>query len=89
MKGKQMISITGHYNEFTVFLAVIVGILASYTALDIMSKMIKKQRNNYLWLTLSAISMGLGVGAMHYIAMLAYYVPVSFHFDAVLSVLAL
>ena len=36
-----MISITGHYNEFTVFLAVIVGILASYTALDIMSKMIK------------------------------------------------
>lgn len=26
---------------------------------------------------------------MHYIAMLAYYVPVSFHFDAVLSVLAL
>ncbi|MEW4280408.1 PAS domain S-box protein [Priestia megaterium] len=84
-----MISITGHYNEFTVFLAVIVGILASYTALDIMSKMIKKQRNNYLWLTLSATSMGLGVGAMHYIAMLAYYVPVSFHFDAVLSVLAL
>lgn len=84
-----MISITGHYNEFTVFLAVIVGILASYTALDIMSKMMKKQRNNYLWLTLSATSMGLGVGAMHYIAMLAYYVPVSFHFDAVLSVLAL
>ena len=84
-----MISITGHYNEFTVFLAVIVGILASYTALDIMSKMIKKQRNNYLWLTLSATSMGLGVWAMHYIAMLAYYVPVSFHFDAVLSVLAL
>ncbi|MGU3395489.1 PAS domain S-box protein [Priestia aryabhattai] len=84
-----MISITGHYNEFTVFLAVIVGILASYTALDIVSKMMKKQRNNYLWLILSATSMGLGVGAMHYIAMLAYYVPVSFHFDAVLSVLAL
>ncbi|MGG0535925.1 PAS domain S-box protein [Priestia aryabhattai] len=84
-----MISITGHYNEFTVFLAVIVGILASYTALDIVSKMMKKQRNNYLWLTLSATSMGLGVGAMHYIAMLAYYVPVSFHFDVVLSVLAL
>ncbi|MGG0485094.1 MHYT domain-containing protein [Priestia aryabhattai] len=89
MKGKKMISITGHYNEFTVFLAVIVGILASYTALDIVSKMMKKQRNNYLWLTLSATSMGLGVGAMHYIAMLAYYVPVSFHFDVVLSVLAL
>lgn len=84
-----MISITGHYNEFTVFLAVIVGILASYTALDIVSKMMKKQRNNYLWLILSATSMGLGVGAMHYIAMLAYYVPVSFHFDVVLSVLAL
>ncbi|MFY2249195.1 PAS domain S-box protein [Priestia megaterium] len=89
MKGKKMISITGHYNEFTVFLAVIVGILASYTALDIVSKMMKKQRNNYLWLILSATSMGLGVGAMHYIAMLAYYVPVSFHFDVVLSVLAL
>ncbi|MFE7081264.1 PAS domain S-box protein [Priestia megaterium] len=89
MKGKKMISITGHYNEFTVFLAVIVGILASYTALDIMSKMMKKQRNNYLWLTLSAASMGIGVGAMHYIAMLAYYVPVSFHFNAVLSVIAL
>ncbi len=44
------------------FLLSLVGILASYTALDIMSKMMKKQRNNYLWLTLSAASMGLEWG---------------------------
>lgn len=84
-----MMLIIGYYNEFIVFFVVIVGIFVFYIVFDIMSKMIKKQWNNYLWFILLVILMGFGVGVMYYIVMFVYYVFVSFYFDVVFFVFVL
>src|SRR6185437_11428651 len=80
--------ISGHYNSWLVALSVFVAICASYTALNLaVQTTAARGRARLLWLSGGACSMGMGIWAMHYVAMLAFYLPVSvaYHLPTVLA----
>jgi len=75
-----------------VVLSIAVAILASYTALDLAGRVTAARRGGRLgWLAAGAVAMGTGIWSMHFIAMLAFHLPVPITYDiplAFLSVLA-
>ncbi|MCD7034540.1 EAL domain-containing protein [Metabacillus sp. GX 13764] len=78
--------LTSTYHIPLVILSVIIAILASYTVLHLSVRLIKaKPPARYIWLTAGAFAMGLGIWAMHFIAMLAFQMamPVSYDFGMV------
>ncbi len=65
-----------------VALSVFIAICASYTALNLaIQTTAALGRTRTLWLTGGIFSMGLGIWAMHYIGMLAFYLPVPVDYD--------
>ncbi|SEH89654.1 PAS domain S-box-containing protein/diguanylate cyclase (GGDEF) domain-containing protein [Halobacillus karajensis] len=65
--------VIGVYNGWLVFLSIIVPILSSYTALQIVKRMMHaKDSSCYKWLILGSVIFGGGIWSMHFIAMLAY-----------------
>jgi diguanylate cyclase (GGDEF)-like protein/PAS domain S-box-containing protein len=68
------------------------AMVASYAALDLAGRVTAAHhRSRFLWLAGGAISLGLGIWAMHYVGMLAFSlpVPVLYHYPTViLSLLA-
>lgn len=69
--------VTGEHNSALVFLAILIAVAASYTALDLAAR-VKASRTwlSYLaWLAVASVCMGGGIWAMHFVAMLAYVVP--------------
>lgn len=65
------------YNYFFVALSIIIAILASYVALDISERAALKN----VWLVIAAICLGGGIWSMHFIAMLAYQMPMPVTYD--------
>lgn len=64
-----------------VALSVLMGVLASYTALDLAGRVTAaSNRWRHAWLAASAVGMGVGIWSTHFIAMLAYRLdtPVSY-----------
>lgn len=64
-----------------------IAVSASYAALDITDRVTAAQRGARLWwLGGGALAMGLGIWAMHYVAMLAFTlpVPVFYHYPTVI-----
>lgn len=60
-----------------VILSVVIAIIASYTALDLSGRVTAAQgRVRTVWLVCGAIAMGVGIWSMHFIAMLAYNLPI-------------
>ena len=79
--------LTGTYDYRLVALSVWFAMLASYAALDLTGRVTAARRGlRIIWLAGGAIVMGLGIWAMHYIAMLAFTlpVPVLYHYPTVL-----
>ena len=69
-----------------VALSVIIAILASYVALDLVGRVTAATgRGRVAWLLGGAVAMGTGIWSMHYIGMLAFKlpVPVSYHWPTV------
>lgn len=65
------------YDWRLVILSLIIAIVSSYTALDLARQApIAFGRASKLWLTGSAIALGISVWLMHFIAMLAYQLPI-------------
>lgn len=78
---------TATYNPYLVVLSAFIAVLASYTALELASRITASQGFiRKLWLTGGAIAMGTGIWAMHFIAMLAFSIPlfISYHLGIVL-----
>lgn len=70
------------YNLPLVLLSVAMAILASYTALNLAGRVTVTQgRVRSLWLSGGAIAMGIGVWSMHFIAVLAYQLPLPMNYD--------
>ncbi|ANF95159.1 bifunctional diguanylate cyclase/phosphodiesterase [Paenibacillus bovis] len=88
--------IHAHYNPYIVTLSVLIAILASYIALNIVGKVGQSTgRNKALWTGLGAFVMGNGIWSMHFIGMLALEADISMSYDlkivalsAVFSILA-
>ena len=68
--------VTGTHDSALVLLSVVIAIAASYTALDLASRV----RASFgwvrqAWLATAALAMGGGIWAMHFVAMLAFSMP--------------
>jgi diguanylate cyclase (GGDEF)-like protein/PAS domain S-box-containing protein len=72
-----------HHNPLLVVLSYLVAAFAAYTAFDLIecvrnAATVKARR---LWLATASVSMGLGIWAMHFIAILAVEMPMPIGYD--------
>src|ERR1700722_7653961 len=82
--------LTGTYDPFLVALSILVACVASYTALDL-SGHVGPARGlaRRAWLVAAAITMGGGIWSMHFVAMLAFMMPIPMSYDIGLTTLSL
>jgi len=74
--------IHGSHDPVLVVFSYIVAVVASYTALDLTGRIITAERyRRWLWLLFGAAAMGLGIWSMHFVAMLAFSLPVPVAYD--------
>jgi len=72
----------GFYDYRLVALSVAIAILASYTALDLGGRVAASRGwARYLWLAGGATSMGAGIWSLHFVAMLAFTLPIPVQYD--------
>ncbi|BFG80422.1 bifunctional diguanylate cyclase/phosphodiesterase [Paraburkholderia terrae] len=82
--------LTSSYNPLLVVCSLLVAILASYTALDMAGRISTAQgRAAHWWLAGGACAMGLGIWSMHFVAMLAFSLPVPLGYDPAITALSL
>jgi NO-binding membrane sensor protein with MHYT domain len=82
----------GTYDFRLVFLSLVVAVLASYIALDIVCRLrdiSSKKINVGLWLSGGAFAMGAGIWSMHFIGMLAFVMPMPMHYDIFYTLLSM
>ncbi len=78
------------YNEVLVACSIIIAVLASYTALNMASRVTSASgRPAVLWLIGGSIAMGFGIWSMHFIGMLAFRLPIELGYDVPLTLLSL
>ncbi len=82
--------VTGTYNPYLVALSILVACVASYTALDL-SGHVAPARGfaRRVWLVAAALTMGSGIWSMHFVAMLAFIMPIPMSYDIGLTILSL
>ena len=68
----------GSYTPWLVVISFLVAVLASFTALDMASRVTTATtpRTTWLWLVGGGCAMGLGIWSMHFIGMLAFQLPI-------------
>jgi NO-binding membrane sensor protein with MHYT domain len=82
--------LTGTYDPVLVTLSIAVAIMASYVALDLGGHVLgSKGWKRILWLAMAAVAMGGGIWSMHFIAMLAFVLPIPVEYDFKLTVISL
>ncbi|HUQ24173.1 MAG TPA: EAL domain-containing protein [Burkholderiales bacterium] len=80
----------GTYSYWLVVGSVIVAVLASYTALDLATRITASRgRTAKLWLFGGAFSMGTGIWSMHFIGMLAFSLPIPMGYDVPMTLLSM
>jgi two-component system, sensor histidine kinase and response regulator len=72
------LALPGAYNPILVTLSVLIASLAAYAALGLAGRIgaADTRASKRLWLGSGAVTMGIGVWAMHFIGMLAFQLPV-------------
>ena len=90
--------IDGDYNLILVALSFLIAAIASYTALDLAgqvtptssseSRQWKLSLNELLWIFGGALAMGTGIWSMHFIAMLAFKLPILVAYDVTITILS-
>jgi diguanylate cyclase len=82
--------VSGTYSYWLVVVSLLVAILASYTALDLATRItVSRGRTARLWLFGGAFSMGTGIWSMHFIGMLAFSLPVPMGYDVPTTLLSM
>ncbi|MGV3710172.1 MAG: MHYT domain-containing protein [Gemmatimonas sp.] len=80
----------GTYDFFLVALSIVIAILASYTALTLAGRVTAaRDRVRRAWLLGGSVAMGTGVWSMHFVAMLAFRLPIQVGYDVPLVALSL
>ncbi|MFC0187068.1 EAL domain-containing protein [Fictibacillus aquaticus] len=78
------------YNLPLVALSVVIAIIASYAALDLAAQIKKtKSSGRHIWLITGAVALGLGIWAMHFIAMLAFHLSIDVSYDPTLVIVSI
>jgi len=81
--------VTGTHDPYLVALSILVACFASYTALDLGGRI--GAASGYargVWLLAAAVTMGGGIWSMHFIAMLAFVMPIPVSYDIGLTTLS-
>jgi diguanylate cyclase len=82
--------LSGTYSYWLVVGSIIVAVLASYTALDLATRITASRgRTARLWLFGGAFSMGTGIWSMHFIGMLAFSLPIPMGYDVPMTLLSM
>jgi len=83
--------VVGTYSYWLVVGSVIVAVLASYTALDLATRITaaRGRRSARLWLFGGAFGMGTGIWSMHFIGMLAFSLPIPMGYDVPMTLLSM
>ena len=78
----------GSHDPILVAFSYIVAVVASFTALDLTGRINTSSGiKRWLWLVFGAAAMGMGIWSMHFVAMLAFTLPVPVAYDlAIVSV---
>jgi NO-binding membrane sensor protein with MHYT domain len=78
------------YDFLLVIFSIVIAIFASYTTLELTGRMTPKNGEiiRLGWLIGGSLTMGTGIWAMHFIAMLAYHLPVSIGYDFPIVILS-
>ncbi len=78
------------YSPWLVLLSVVIAVISSYTAFGTSERIhaSKQRHKQVIWTLFGAISMGVGIWAMHFIGMLALILPVSVSYDLNLTLLS-
>ncbi|MGQ0686208.1 MHYT domain-containing protein [Bradyrhizobium sp.] len=81
----------GSHDPVLVALSILIAALASYTALDLATRMRAASGPASLgWLGAAAVAMGGGIWSMHFVAMLAFSLPgIAISYDPLLTLLSL
>jgi NO-binding membrane sensor protein with MHYT domain/two-component sensor histidine kinase len=82
--------VTGTYNPYLVVLSILIACFASYTALDLGGHVAAARGlARRAWLVAAAVTMGGGIWSMHFVAMLAFIMPIPMSYDIGLTTLSL
>ncbi len=82
--------LAGSYHTGLVACSILIAMIASYTALELARQVTDSAgMARRLWLTGGAMTMGLGIWAMHFIGMLAFRLPVAVAYEPILTLLSL
>lgn len=77
---------TATYHPWIVGLSIVIAVFASYTALDLASRVVASEGKTAMrWMTGGAFAMGIGIWSMHFVGMLAYDLPIPLAFDVPVS----
>ncbi|MBW4596625.1 MAG: PAS domain-containing protein [Brasilonema angustatum HA4187-MV1] len=83
------VAMSSIYNPFLVALSIVIAVLASYTAIDLAGQItVAKAKARLAWLIGGAVVMGIGIWSMHFVAMLAFSLPISMGYDALTVVVS-
>src|SRR5579884_208843 len=84
-----MAVINTSFDLAVVALSVIIAVLASFTALDLAGRVqASSGRARRAWLAAAAVAMGGGIWSMHFVAMLAFELPMPVTYNSGLTVLS-
>jgi NO-binding membrane sensor protein with MHYT domain len=82
--------VTGTHDPYLVALSILVASFASYTALDLGGRVgAARGLARRVWLAAAAITMGGGIWSMHFVAMLAFRMPIPMAYHPGLTTLSL
>src|SRR5262244_1552211 len=82
--------VTGTHDPYLVALSILVACFASYTALDLGGRVgAARGYARHVWLVAAAVTMGGGIWSMHFIAMLAFIMPMPVSYDIGMTMLSL
>jgi signal transduction histidine kinase/ActR/RegA family two-component response regulator len=81
--------VMGHYDPLLVVVSYLVAAFASYTALELAERLRRSQGLvRGLWQTAAALVLGGGVWSMHFVAILAFKIPLSHSFAPLQTLLS-
>ncbi|MGA4718399.1 EAL domain-containing protein [Fictibacillus nanhaiensis] len=85
-----MDAVSSTYHIPLVSLSIIIAVIASYAALDLGIQVQKtKSFARYIWMTSGAFAMGMGIWAMHFVAMLAFHLSINVTYDVILVIVSI
>jgi NO-binding membrane sensor protein with MHYT domain len=81
----------GTYDYWLILLSMIVAIIASFVALDLVSSLVpsRRRKNKRYWLAGGALALGTGIWSMHFIGILALRLPIDVSYDIRFTVLSM